>query len=477
MVSDNVILVYPAPEGAVSNSDFSVRVRTPGGEWEYLFSYNVKVDMHDVRNASMVMFDCSGTVEIEVEYSHGTIHDAAVRPLAAGIHCDFNGPGLSFTIDGPKLLSLEVNNDRFHNLHIFANPVGEDIPETSDREVLVLEPGWHKAAEVQRRLEQMPAAAGKRGLIFGPGIHRLDEPLLHLPSFTSVYIPGSAVVYGGFVCNQVHDVTVKGRGILYMSDFERTTYYRGFEIKYSRNIQIEGITVIDPPHYTVLLGQSEHIRIQNLKSFSTRGWCDGIDMMACQHVTIEGGFLRTSDDCVAVYASRGEFKGDTRDVSVSGSILWADVAHPTNIGTHGNYEGEGDVIENISFSDIDILEHHEPQPDYWGCMAINAGDNNTVRDVTYEDIRIESFELGELFNLRVLQNEKYNPAPGKVIEQVRFKNIHFNGTCMNPSHIEGYDDTRVVQDIAFENVTVNGSAFQLEESYIIIGNHTHNIKV
>ncbi|MNM35757.1 Glycosyl hydrolases family 28 [compost metagenome] len=460
----------------MSNSDFHVRVRTPGGKWEPLFSYNVKVDMHDVRNASMIMFDCSGTVEIEVESNHGTINDAVIRPLAAGIQCDCKGRILSFTIDGPKLLSLEVNNDRFHNLHLFANPIGENIPEAPDGELLVLEPGWHIAAEVQDKLERMPASPGKRSVLFGPGIHRLDESLLRLPSYTSVYIPGDAIVYGGFVCDQVHDVAVKGRGILYMSDFEKTTYFRGFEIKYSRNIHIEGITVIDPPHYTVLLGQSDNIRIQNLKSFSTRGWCDGIDMMACQHVSIEGGFLRTSDDCVAVYASRGEFRGDTRNVAVSGSILWADVAHPTNIGTHGDYEGEGDVIENISFSDIDILEHHEPQPDYWGCMAINAGDNNTVRNVIYENIRIESFELGELFNLRVLQNEKYNPAPGKVIEQVMFKNIHFNGTCLNPSHIEGFDDTRVVQDIAFENVTVNGSAFQLEAPYIIIGNHAYNIK-
>lgn len=135
------------------------------------------------------------------------------------------------------------------------------------------------------------------------------------------------------------------------------------------------------------------------------------------------------------------------------------------------------MIENIRFTELDILEHHEPQPDYWGCLAINAGDNNTVRNVAYEDIRIESFELGELFNLRVLQNEKYNPAPGKRIEQITFRNIHFNGTCMNPSHIEGYDDARVVQDVTFENVTVNGSAFQLEEPYVIIGKHAQGIKV
>lgn len=474
-MSNNKIKVYPAPEEAVHNSDFSVRVRTPGGEWQALFSYNVKVDMHNVRNASMVMFDCAGTAEIEVKYNLGTVKEAVIRPLSYGITSQYIDSTIMLEVEGPKLLSLEVNGERFHNLHIFANPLVK-APDAAEAGI-TLHPGLHNAAEMYERLTSLPADQDQRTLLFAPGIHRLDEGRLELPSHTRVYLAGGAVVCGGFICDHVEQVAVRGKGILYMSDFEKTTFYRGFEIKYSSNILIEGITVIDPPHYTVLLGQSEHITIQNLKSFSTRGWCDGIDMMACKHVSIEGGFLRTSDDCVAVYASRGEFQGDTRDVTVSGSVLWADVAHPTNIGTHGNYEGEGDVIENIRFVDIDILEHHEPQPDYWGCMAINAGDHNTVRRVSYEDIRIESFELGELFNLRVLQNEKYNPAPGKRIEQIHFKNIVFDGTCTNPSHIEGYDGTRTVEDITFEQVTVNGEPFELKASHILVGDHVRNIKV
>ncbi|RRJ67634.1 hypothetical protein EHV15_17700 [Paenibacillus oralis] len=432
--------------------------------------------MHEVRDASMVMFDCAGTVELEVSYHRRPVVSAVVRPLSNGLHCEIGGRRISLTLDGPRLLSLEVNGDRFHNLHIFANPIDTGHEAVSGGEVLVVQPGLHRTADILSRLDGLNTAAGKRTVVFGPGLHRLDESRLPIPSHTSVYIAGGAVVYGGLICDHVEDVAIRGRGILYMSEFEKTTYYRGVEVTFSRNILIEGITVIDPPHYTVLLGQSEHIRIRGLKTFSARGWCDGIDMMACRHVEIAGGFLRTSDDCVAVYASRGEFQGDTRDVAVSGSILWADVAHPINIGTHGNYESEGDVIEKLIFSDIDMLEHHEPQPEYWGCMAINAGDNNTVRDVTFEDIRIESFELGELFNLRVLQNKKYNPVPGKRIEQVRFKNIHFNGSCNYPSHIAGYDESRTVRNITFEQITVNGKPFELKEPYIIIGKHVHDVK-
>ncbi|MCZ4151100.1 hypothetical protein BZG21_42705, partial [Escherichia coli] len=95
---------YPAPEGAVGNSDYSVRLRTADGEWKSLFSYNVKVDMHDVRNASMVMFDCSGEVEIEVQYHLGRVRNAIVRPLSYGIKCDITKQVITFKIDQPRLL-------------------------------------------------------------------------------------------------------------------------------------------------------------------------------------------------------------------------------------------------------------------------------------------------------------------------------------------------------------------------------------
>ncbi|KAA8745592.1 glycosyl hydrolase family 28 protein [Paenibacillus sp. UASWS1643] len=470
------LVVYPAPAGAVVNPDFTVSVRKPHGEWQPLFSYNVKVDMHDVRNASMVTFDCSGPVELEIVKNEGSVQAAIIRPISTGLSCKLEAKRMSLHLEGPQQLSLEVNGDRFHNLHIFANALEQDVPQVSDDGVLPLEPGLHNMADILGNLADMSSTVRSKVIYFQPGLHHFDTSRLEVPSNTMIYIAGGAVIYGGFICSRVEDVVIRGRGILYLSDFEKTTFYRGVEISYARNISIEGITVIDPPHYTVLIGQSESIDICNIKTFSTRGWSDGIDMMACSDVTIDSVFLRTSDDCIAIYASRDEYRGDTRRVRVIRSILWADVAHPANIGTHGNYEGDGDVIEDIVFSDIDILEHHEPQPDYWGCLAINAGDNNTVQNVVYENIRIEPFELGELFNVRVLQNPKYNPAPGKQIRNVLFKNITYNGSCLNPSHIEGYDETRKVENVRFENVMVNGELL-FKGKDLILGPHVANVKV
>jgi len=156
-------------------------------------------------------------------------------------------------------------------------------------------------------------------------------------------------------------------------------------------------------------------------------------------------------------------------VLVENSTLWADVAHPTIIGTHGDHQHDGDIIERITFSNIDILEHHEHQPGYLGCLSINPGDKNTVRDVLYEDIRVEHIEHGKLIDVQVKYNPDYNPAPGRRIERITFRNVRCD--CMPPveSVIAGYDAEHDVLDIRMENVLVCGQSFQPQIGQYVSG--------
>jgi len=458
---------YAAPEGAVGHTDFSVKVRAVGGEWHNLFTYQVRVDMHDVREASMATFDFEGCVEVEITYNREPLREAKIRPLARHSGYSAEGNTISFRLDRPCHLSIEVNGDRFHNLHLFSNSFEEAAPDPESSDVWVIEPGHYAVNEkVKHRQEST--------IYFGPGMHQFEDGLFMVPSNKTIYLAGGAVIVGSLICEHVENVQIRGRGIIYLRDIEKTTYWRSVQIDFSRNITVEDIISIDPPHYSIHLGQSENVHIRNFKSFSTRGWCDGIDMMSCRNVNIEDVFLRTSDDCIAIYGSRGNFKGDTRNVRVSGAVLWADVAHPIMIGVHGDHEGDGDVIENISFHNIDILEHHEPQDGYWGCMAINAGDKNTVRHVTFCDIRVEQFELGRLIDIRVFWNERYNPHPGNRVEHIYFENISFQGDCPNPSVIAGYDAERTVSHVHFRNLQLNGRVVTSAEAGQFICNEYQN---
>jgi hypothetical protein len=136
--------------------------------------------------------------------------------------------------------------------------------------------------------------------------------------------------------------------------------------------------------------------------------------------------------------------------------LWADVAHPILVGTHGDTPNP-DTLEDLRFSNLDILDHMEPQIDYQGCMSLNAGDGNLIRNVRFENIRVENFRQGQLVNLRVFYNRKYNTSPGRGIENVYFKNITYNGSHAENSVIAGYDDIRNVKNVVFENLVINGT--------------------
>lgn len=417
------IVTYGAPAEMPQNNDFTVKVRTTGGSWMDLNEYEVLVDAHQVRKSSMVSFDFEGRVEIAVTCNREKIRTARIRPLSKNIPFSIKENTIIFFLAQPSDISVEINGDIFHNLQLFTNPLETRKPDKNDPNLVY----------------------------FGPGYYLLDT--LKLESGKNLYLAGGAVVKAKVICNKVHDVKIFGRGILYNG-------HRGVEITNSSNISIRDLIFINPTHYTIFGGQSNHLSIKNIRSFSAKGWADGIDLMSCSEVLVDSVFLRTSDDCIALYGHRWTYYGDCRNVTVQNSTLWADVAHPIMMGTHGNSEiGKSEVLENCTFKNIDILNHDEPQLNYQGCMTINVSDENLARNIRFEDIRVEDFERGQLFNLRVTFNEKYASAPGRGIEHIYFKNITYQGANANLSILEGYSQERCIKDIVFDNLTINGVTF------------------
>lgn len=420
--SQNQLVTYPAPEGAELMSNFTVQVREAGKDWRPVDTYMVKVDevqntKHNVKKASMSYFDFSGEVEVSVTFNHGTVRTGRVRPLSYGITPCIDGNTMTFKLDRPRNLSVEVNEDIFHNLHLFANPIDEKKP---------------------KKLKD------KNLIYFGPGIHTFPGDTLNVPSGKTVYIAGGALVKGCIQVVNAQNVKILGRGIVIP---ER---WAGLRIINSKNVLVEGVITTQCP-----TGGSDSIAIRNVKSISSYGWGDGMNVFASNNVLFDGVFCRNSDDCTTVYGTRLGFTGGCKNITMQNSTLWADVAHPIFIGIHGDVENP-EILENLNYINIDILDHKEKQLDYQGYLAINAGDNNLIRNVRFENIRIEDFRQGQLVNLRIFYNEKYCKAPGRGIENVLFKDISYTGENAEVSMIIGYDKERKVKNIRFENLQING---------------------
>lgn len=421
---ENQLQTWPAPEGAVIKNDFEVQVSSDGRNWKDVPTYMVKVDeviggKHHFEEASMAYFDFEGKVFVKVKSLSAHVQSARIRPLSYDIENKVKKDCISFQLTNPANLSIEVNGDIFHNLHLFANPIDKNRPtDLSDPDLIYFGPGYHKIE-------------GRHGMRIGSG--------------KTVYIDGGAVVDGTIHIADAENVKVLGRGIIRPS-----ADAAGIRISRSRNVYVEGVITTQLP-----TGGSDGVTIRNVKSISHYGWGDGMNVFASSNVLFDGVFCRNSDDCTTVYATRKGYSGSSRHITMQNSTLWADVAHPIFIGIHGNAEGP-DTIEDCTYRNIDILDHKEKQIDYQGCLAINGGDNNIIRNILFENIRIEDFREGQLVNLRIFYNDKYCKAPGQCIENVTFRNVSYNGSNALTSIICGYSPERKVSGIVFENLRING---------------------
>ena len=441
------LVTYPEGlrTGMPHNDDYTVQVREVGGEWKDLFEYNVHVDMDKVQDASMVQFDMKGSVEVRVKKNNGLIQTVDIRPKQRGIVYRQEQNTISFTLDQPQYLSVEFNGDRLHNLHLFANPL-----------------------ESETYSESAPGV-----MYFGPGVHKpqdLPNNQIRIPSHTTVYLAPGAVVKAKLLVDKAEDVRIIGRGIL-------DHPIRGIEVTDSKRVLIDGITVVNPDHYTIFGGGSADLTVRNLKAFSCKGWSDGIDLMCCREVLVDNVFLRNSDDCIALYNHRWNWWGGSRDITVQHAVLWADIAHPINVGGHGDPDSpQGEVVENLTFRQIDILEQDEDDIPYQGCMAVVVGDKNWARNILFEDIRVESIQEGRLFHLRVEFNPKYNSQPGCGIDGVTFRNISYDGVGEHPSWLWGLDAEHVVQNVTFDNVVIRGKKMEDLKEFVA-NDYVRNIKV
>ncbi|RKL32496.1 hypothetical protein BFJ72_g10439 [Fusarium proliferatum] len=343
---------------------------------------------------------------------------AVIRPYSLNLTPKKSGSVITFTLNEPRDILVQVNDDIFDVLHIFTNPPDTNVPSEDDKNVLY----------------------------YGPGYHKLNSTL-EVGSGKTLYVAGGAVVLApDITVTNSSDVTIRGRGLLYSPKGNGVQVYR------SNNVLIERLVGINflPRAY-----ESKDVIFSHWRDFSAVQWGDGMDVYCCENVLIDSVFLRNSDDCIAVYAHRDEWYGNSTNITIQNSILWADVAHPINIGTHGNTQNP-ENIAGLTISNIDILDQREGQADYQGTIALNPGDGNLIQDVLIDDVRVEDIRVGQLLNFRVMYNTKYNTSPGRGIKDVLVRDLKYTGTKASMSIFIGYDEDRTISNVTFENLVING---------------------
>lgn len=415
------LVTAKAPAGIELKHDFEVKARTPNDEWRSIDTYAFKVDRvadakHNVEITSVAKFEFEGKVEVQVKSIAQDIRSFKVRPDSYGIKARQEGNTLRFSLDRPRYISVEINGNIYQNLQLFADNILEK-------------------PKVKKKTDLM---------YFGPGVHDFKGDSIHIPSGKTVFIDNGAVIKGWLSTYGSHDVKILGHGIVMPG------HHEGIMVRYSKNILIDGPLTTQLP-----IGGSDSVTVRNAKVMSWYGWGDGFNIFASANVYQEHLFARTSDDCSTIYCTRKNYHGGCRNITIKDCVYWADMAHPIMIGLHSETP-EDEVIDNVLYDGIEILEHAENQIDYQGCIGINNGDNIMVKNVTFQNFNIDNIRRGMLFNIRVCYNKKYCSAPGRGIQNITLRNIAYRGSAPNMGIIAGYDQSRMVKNVRFENLTING---------------------
>ena len=424
------VFTFPAPKGAPLKYDYDVFIQPRGHkEWIKIDTYMAKVNApigdnkHKMSEISYAVFDFTGDVYVRVVTKNRRFNSARIRPDYRGTIANVqNDSTVQFLLFQPENVSVELDGDITSNLLLFTSK--PSIAKEQARE------------EAERQ--------GRKFVCYESGLYTQDT--IRVASNTTLYLASGSYFTGTFAIEDAENVSIIGRGIA-----RPPKGYEGAHVYRSRNVLIDGLVLNTCP-----IGESRDVTLHDVRSISHPSWGDGLNVFGgCDGVLFDRVFCRNSDDCTTAYATRKGFRGSTRNVRMRNSILWADVAHPIFIGIHGNPE-VGDTIENLTYENIDILCQAEPQVDYQGCLAINCGDNNLVRNVTFDNIRIEQIRQGSLLQVKVSWNDKYCTAPGRGVEDVLFRNIRYYGEPSYMSVISGYNEGRKVCNITFEGLKING---------------------
>jgi hypothetical protein len=434
---DNIV-IYPAPAGEPLNETYRLTV-----EGQPVPVYNAKIGsgqrimrergMDDLAAthlfydiAGFASFDLkSGVAHLKVSIDR-PIEKARILPSSFGIEPEIDGNSLSFKIDRPQHLTVEINGEHIRSLHIFVNPEETDRPAPDDLGVIY----------------------------FGPGVHKITEPIV-VGDNETLYVAGGAILRcaSDSLSKQSLQPSITlagrhsraiGRGIIDQENVPRLKARCIFVVS-GEDVEMSGLVLRNPSVWTVNLQKANRVNIDNLKLLGHRANADGIDICDSWDVVVENCFIRTLDDLIVVKTyNRPEGSGN---IIARRNVLWNEVAHALSIGAEIKEQ-----VDGVVFTDCDIIGDHCRE---W-TMRIYQCDKGVVRNVFFDNIRVEeTFKLASLWiNEAVWTTDRERGH----IENVVFRNIEVNSPVAPMRGIEflGFDSNHAVRNVQVENVVING---------------------
>lgn len=419
--SGAIVITYPAPPGLRTSPDIRltvdgipVWVERAGSTLEK-FDHNLGLyggrKMDDMDAAG---FAFKGSVKVTIKVTE-KIGKLVVRPKSLNLRTEVRDNEISFSLDKPVKLYLEIND--LPHLAVFA-----DAPEEN------------------------PIKGGGPGILFfGPGEHRAGRIVAE--SNQTIYIAAGAVVYGNISGQGLRNVTIRGRGMLHGT----------IRISKTANLNVSDIFIKNNKGWTNTLTDCRNSSYSNVKVFSFEGiyGLDGINPVSSKNFTIDNCFMRCRDDCVAIKSPDRNLSVDTVLVKNCVMVGWS-----CSDGITLGFELNGGPVRNVVVRNCDILyARGGGRTEGHSAFSIVCDGPAVVEDILFEDIRVEEQIEYKNLELIVTPGTYYGEDPPGHIRNVRMKNIKWENAS-KPFIMSGFSAENRVENITFENCTVGGKVLR-----------------
>ena len=417
--STSSVTVYPAPANAPLNARYTVRVN---GQRVPVFETPCRLKAEALATCAFAYFDMTASgqgVAVEVG-SLEQIQNALVRPLSQNIQSVVSGQTMRLTLTKPSKLYVEMNGDQTRPLLLFAS-----------QPFVMPDPNTPKLT------------------VFAPGIHEIGQRILQ--SGETIVIQGGAIVRGTLYGENLENVRIIGRGILDGSTTPSKQRLQ-LEVRNIKNFELSGIIIRDSPHWTVVLRGADGALVSDVKIVGHRQNSDGVDITNSRNVTVDDIFVYGADDATSIKGTTYWGYDAAKDIPVDNVVVKNSflVTGGGGYGVRIGDETQAPFIQNVRYENIDMLNF------VGGAIGVIAADRALVKDLTFKNIRVESY-FGWVLEIITSPTQYSTDTTRGRVENVTVQDLTvLKKFGQGASYIAGFSSEHDVKNVTFDNIVIEG---------------------
>jgi hypothetical protein len=435
-------------------------------------SYSITVNgkpifVEKFKDISYARFAFSGTAKITITAIE-PIKSSQISPLSYGISGTAGGRQLTFSISQPRKLIAFVN--QLEKLFIFADPPETQPPQLGDANVVNVMKYVHdntgatlQTAEIQQAIDAAAAInGGSGGVLYFPDGKYLTGSFYPAGNVT-IYLASGALIQGSadpkdyvprdgakgptalIHFKNVHNARIMGRGTIAVSG----TALRAITDQHIRICNLIGcqdcgiydVVLRDSAGFNIHIFKSAAITMKDYKIVNDLKLSnqDGTDPDSSTNVTVDGVFMYTSDDAIAVKADAALCE----NILIRDCVFWT-VKSALKVGSDPQHGAR-----NITFENNDVVHADR-------ALALYVGSQTFIDGVNY--LRDKSEDVGgdakrQLIIFDVSDKKGSGRGTIKKVNVVDYTAYKFSP---NKSTIKGLDASHQVSDVTFKNLLIDG---------------------